>query len=309
MIHSPGRKKRYVVNQISPVWNLIFSVIVIFLVIITLLPLLLVLSISLSSAESITLQGYKFIPTEWTTAAYQAVSKMGSSVGRSYLNTIFYTTVNVVVGLFLMSMFAYVLARKDFKYRLPLSFFIFFSTLFSAGLVPSYILNTQVLHLNNSIWIFIIPGLIQAFDIIMLRTFCKTTIPDELFDSAKIDGANDFVIYTKIVLPLSKAGLATVGLFNVVAKWNEWFTGILYNENPDLQPIMTVLQKIQKTIDFLKANTDFETSQEGMEFIQNLPSESTRMALALISILPLLIMYPFFQKYFVQGLTVGSVKG
>jgi len=309
MRHSPVHKRRYVVNQISPTWNIIFSSFVIFLVIITLLPLLLVLSISLSSAESITLEGYKFIPSEWTTAAYQAVAKMGSSVGRSYLNTIFYTVVNVVVGLFLMSMFAFALARKDFQYRLQLSFFIFFSTLFSAGLVPTYILYTRYLHMNNSIWVFIVPGLIQAFDIIMLRTFCKTTIPDELFDSAKIDGANDFVMYTQIVLPLSKAGLATVGLFNVVAKWNEWFTGIMYNEDPKLQPIMTVLQKIQKTIDFLKANTDFDTSQESMEFIQNLPTESTRMALALISILPLLVMYPFFQKYFVKGLTVGSVKG
>jgi len=269
-MHLANRKRKYVVNQITPFWNAIFTIIVIFLVTITLLPLLLVLSISFSTAESISLQGYKFIPTEWSTAAYVAVAKMGTSVGRSYLNTIFYTAVNVGVGLFLMSMFAYVLARKDFKYRLSLSFFIYFSTLFSAGLVPHYILNTQILHINNSIWIFIIPGLIQAFDIIMLRTFCSTTIPDELFDAAKIDGANDFVIYMRVVLPLSKAGLATVGLFNVVAKWNDWFTGILYNEYADLQPIMTVLQKIQKSIDFLKANTEFSNTQEGMEFLNSL---------------------------------------
>ena len=303
------KNRKYVVNQITPAWNLVFTLIIIVLVVLTLIPMFLVLSISLSSAKSITLHGYKLIPMEWSLEAYKAVARMGSSVGRSYLNTIFYTAVNVIVGLFLMSMFAYVLARKDFKYRYPVSFFIFFTTLFTGGLVPTYILYTQHLHINNKIWVFIIPGLIQAFDIIMLRTFCQTTIPEELFDSAKIDGANDFQIYWHIVMPLFKAGLATVGLFNVVSKWNEWFTGILYNENPDLQPIMTVLQKIQKTIDFLKANTEFDTSQESMEFIANLPSESTRMALALISILPLLIMYPFFQRYFVQGLTVGSVKG
>jgi len=309
MIHTRKRHKKYVVNQISPTWNLIFTLIILLLVFITLVPLTLVLCISLSSAKSIALQGYKFIPLEWSLDAYKAIAKMGTSVGRSYLNTIIYTTVNVAGGLFLKSMFAYVLARKDFRYRLPLSFFLFFTTLFSGGLVPTYILYTRVLHINNTIWVFILPGLLNAFDVIMLRTFCQTTIPEELFDSAKLDGANDFQIYARIVMPLFKAGLATVGLFNVVTKWNEWFTGIMYNEDASLQPIMTVLQKIQTTIDFLKVNTEFESTQEGMQFVASLPAESTRMALALIAVLPLLIMYPFFQKYFVQGLTVGSVKG
>ena len=309
MVQTPVPKKKYVINQISTGWNIVFSAIVIILAAMALIPLLLVLSVSFSSAMSIAKEGYQFFPSEWSLDAYRAILKMGTSFGRSYMNTIFYTAVGTTVSLFLMSMFAYVLARKDFKYRFPLSFFVYFTTLFSGGLVPTYILNTQILHINNTIWIFLLSGLISAFDIIMLRTFCQTTIPEELLDAAKIDGANDFQVYTRIVMPLFKAGLATVGLFGVVTRWNDWFTGILYCENPKLLPVMTVLQRIQNSIDFLKANTECASTVEGAAFLKSLPSESTRMALSVISIIPMLIMYPFFQKYFVQGLTVGSVKG
>jgi len=303
------RKKQYKVNQISDGWNLLFSLLMIVLAFCTVMPIILMVVISFSSAESIALNGYKYIPSEWSLEAYKAIAKMGSSFGRSYLMTIFYTAVGTVLGLIVMSMFAYVLARKDFVYRRQLSFWIFFTTLFSGGLVPSYILNTRYLHINDTIWIFILPTLVSAFDIIILRTFVQTTIPDALFDSAKIDGANDFQVYLHIVLPLFKAGLATVGLFKVVENWNNWFTGVLYIENPKLVPIMTLLQKIQKDIEYLKSNTEFANSQEGMELMANLPSEACRMAISVIAILPLMVMYPFFQKYFVKGMTVGSVKG
>lgn len=303
------RRKHYKVNQISVGWNLVFSFILAFLAFCTLMPVLLTVVISFSSAESLALNGYRFIPSEWSLEAYRAIAKMGSSFGRSYLNTIFYTVTNTVLGLFLMSMFAYVLARKDFVYRRQISFFIFFTTLFSGGLVPNYILNTRFLHLNDTVWIFIVPGLIQVFDVIILRTFLQTTIPDSLFDSAKIDGANDFQVYVRIVMPLFKAGLATIGLFNVVENWNNWFTATLYIENPKLVPIMTLLHRIQANLDFLKANTEFANTQEGMELMASLPSESCRMAISVVAILPLMVMYPFFQKYFVRGMMVGSVKG
>ena len=137
----------------------------------------------------------------------------------------------------------------------------------------------------------------------------QQTIPDTLFDAAKIDGANDFQVYLRIVMHLFKAGLATIGLFNVVSSWNNWFTGILYIENPKLVPVMTLLQRIQNNIDYLKANADMEGTPDAMEILNSIPSESTRMAIAIIAILPLLVIYPFFQKYFVKGLTIGSVKG
>lgn len=303
------RRKHYKVNQISLGWDLFFSLLVLLVAFCTFMPILLVICISFSSAESIALNGYKYIPSEWSLLAYESIAKMGSSFGRSYLMTIFYTVTNTVLGLFLMSMFAFVLARKDFTYRRHLTFFIFFTTLFSGGLIPSYILNTRYLHLYDTIWIFILPGLIQVFDVIILRTFLQTTVPDALFDSAKIDGANDFQVYWHIVMPLFKAGLATVGLFNVVDNWNNWFTATLYIENPKLVPIMTLLQRIQNDLEFLKSNTVFANSEEGMMLLMNLPSEATRMAIAIVAILPLMVMYPFFQKYFVKGMTVGSVKG
>jgi len=302
-------RKQYRVNQLSTGWNLFFSLIVLFVAFSTFMPVLLVVSISFSSAKSIALGGYSFIPKEWSLAAYEAIADMAGSFGRSYLMTIFYTGTNVVGGLFLMSMFAYVLARKDFVYRRQLAFFMYASTLFSGGLVANYILKTRILNMDNTIWVFIIPGMIQVFDIIVLRSFAQTTIPEALYDSAKIDGANDFQIYFKIVMPLFKAGIATIGLFNVVGKWNDWNTAVLYSQgNAKLVPVMTVLHRIQENVEFLKSN-EFAGSPEIMEELANLPSESTRMAITIIAILPLMIMYPFFQKYFVKGMTIGSVKG
>lgn len=145
--------------------------------------------------------------------------------------------------------------------------------------------------------------------VIILRTFVQTTIPDTLFEAAKIDGANDWTVYWRIVLPLFKAGLATIGLFNVVTRWNDWFTGILYIENPKLVPLMTMLQRLQNNLDFIKNNSSMANSREGMEMLRNIPTESTRMAITIIATFPLLVAYPFFQKYFVKGLTIGSVKG
>ena len=304
-----NKKRKYRANEISAGWNTVLTLCFTALAIFSITPLVLIICISFSSAESLAQNGYKFIPSEWSMKAYESVAQMGSSFGQSYKMTIFYAFFGTALSLFVMSLLAYVLARKDFKYRRVLSFYVFFTTLFSGGLVPSYILNARYLHLNDTIWIFILPSLVSAFDVIILRTFVQTSIPESLFDAAKIDGANEFQVYWLIVLPLFKAGLATIGLFNVVSRWNNWFTGMLYIENPKLVPVMTLLQRIQKNIDYIKANTDMAESPEVLEMLQNIPSESARMAIAIIAMLPLLVIYPFFQKYFVKGLTVGSVKG
>ena len=189
------------------------------------------------------------------------------------------------------------------------SFFLFFTMLFSGGLVPTYMVNTNLLHLYDSFWIFIFPSMVSAFNVIILRTFIKTTIPDSLFEAAKIDGASDFVVFTRIVLPLFKAGLATVALFSVVARWNDWFTGMLYIENPKLVPLQTMLTSIQQNLDFIKRNAELANTQEGQDLLKSLPSDSARMAIVVISTAPILLAYPFFQRYFVRGLTIGSVKG
>lgn len=302
------KKRKRQANQLSGGWNAVLTVLFTILAMVTVIPVILVVCISFSSAESLVLNGYRFIPSEWTTIAYTSLMEMGGTLTQSYKMTIFYAFGGTALSLLVMSMFAYVLARKDFKYRRELSFFVFFTMLFSGGLVPSYIINSRYLHLNDTIWIFLLPTLVNAFDVIVLRTFVQTSVPDSLFESAKLDGANDFQIYCYILMPLFKAGLATIGLFNIVTRWNNWFTGLLYIEDKNLVPIMTVLQQIQKTIDYIKSGVDME-SPEAIAAMASLPGESARMAIAIIAILPLMVAYPFFQKYFVKGMTVGSVKG
>lgn len=301
-------KRKRQVNDLSRGWNAVLTVFFTVLAIFTIIPLILVICISFSSAESIAYNGYKFIPSEWTIAAYSTLVKMGGNFVQSYKMTIFYAFGGTILSLFVMSMFAYVLARKDFKYRRALSFYLFFTMLFSGGMVPSYIINSRYLHLNDTIWIFLLPTLVNAFDVIILRTFVQTSVPDSLFEAAKIDGANDFQVYCHVLMPLFKAGLATIGLFNVVTRWNNWFTGLLYIENRKLIPIMTLLQEIQKSISYLKSGAEANTP-EALEALASLPGESARMAIAIVAILPLLVAYPFFQKYFVKGIMLGSVKG
>jgi putative aldouronate transport system permease protein len=150
---------------------------------------------------------------------------------------------------------------------------------------------------------------VDSFHIIILRTFIQTSIPDSLFEAAIIDGANDFSIYLKIVLPLSKAGLATIGLFGLIGRWNNWFTGMLYIDNPKLIPLQTLLQKIQRDIEFIKSNAEFSDTVAGLELLRSMPTESTRMAITIIATVPILFAYPFFQRYFIKGLTIGSIKG
>lgn len=296
-------------NTISPVTNMVLVVMFTILCAVFILPVLLVVSISLSSSKSIAFNGYQFIPEEWSLEAYKYLFEIGDNLWRSYGMTIFYTAAGTGLSLLVMSMFAYVLSRKSFRWRQPLAFFTFFTTLFGGGMVSAYILYTRYLHIDDTIWVFLLPGLVSAFDVIILRTFMNTTIPDSLVESAKLDGANDFQIYCKIVMPLSKAGLASVGLFGMVSRWNDWFTGMMYINDRKLVPVMTFLQRIQKTLDYFTKGSDASNTVDGMAAIANLPSESARMAITIVVILPLLIAYPFFQKYFVKGLTVGSVKG
>ena len=185
---------------------------------------------------------------------------------------------------------------------------LFFTMMFSGGLVPSYIMNVRYLHINDSIWIFLLPSLVSVYNVIILRTFILTTIPDTLFEAARIDGAGHFRVYVSIVLPLFKAGIATIALFNVVSRWNDWFTGMLYIKKASLIPLQTMLKNIQDNIDFLKQNAEVAGTPDGIAFLNSLPDQNLRMACTIIVIVPILCAYPFFQRYFVQGLTMGSVK-
>lgn len=305
------KKRPYRVNELSDGWNLAFTVIIGIIAIATVMPLVLVVSVSLSTGEDLAKYGYSFIPKNLTFGAYLGLIETGHALAWGYLMTIFYAFAGTILSLLVMSMFAFVLSRRDYPLRNFLTFATFFPTLFSGGLVPTYMLYTQILNIDNTIWVFLLPGIVNVFNVIILRTFIQSNIPSSLFDSARIDGANDWQVYTRIVLPLSKAGLATIGLFRVIGVWNDWFTGVLYVEewNQRLRPVMTLLQSMQNNINALKNDPGLANDPGVLEKLASMPTESTQMAITLLVSLPLLIAYPFFQKYFVKGMTVGSVKG
>ena len=296
-------------NMISPGANVVLMIVMIFLAALVVLPLVLIVIVSFSSSLSIAHRGYTFFPEEWTLMGYQYLFKSGEQVLQSYLITIFYAVTGTVLSLIIMSMFAFVLSQKQLKGRMFLTFFMYLTMLIHSGLVARYIIYTQVYHIYDTIWVFLLPGLVGGYNIFILRTFINTTIPDSLFEAAKIDGATDFTVYVKIVMPLFKAGLATIGLFRVVGIWNDWFTGFMYAEKSWLIPLQTMLIKIQKNVDFIMSNSEMANSPDGLELIKNLPKQSMQMAIFVISTIPILCAYPFFQKYFISGLTIGSVKG
>lgn len=305
----PEKKKRNRFNSLPQGWNIAFSVVLGLISILMLAPMVLVIIVSFSSEASISRIGYSFMPAEWSLSGYAYLFKIGDQVGQSYIVTIFYTVAGTLMSLTVMTLYAYVISQRNFRGRKFFTWILFFTMLFGGGLVPSYILNTKYLNLYNTIWIFLLPSLVSAYNVIILRTFIQSTIPESLFEAARIDGAGHFRIYGNIVLPLFKAGIATIGLFNVVSRWNDWFTGMLYIQDARLVPLQTLLQKIQDQIEFLKTNAAVASTPDGLELLRNLPTNSLRMACTVIIVAPILMAYPFFQRYFVSGLTIGSVKG
>jgi putative aldouronate transport system permease protein len=219
--------------------------------------------------------------------------------------TITFSLISMVLAVLLQAMIAYTLTKKEIKYRNAIALYLYFTMLFSGGLVPSYILITQYLHLSDSIWVYILPSLIGPWTIFMIRSFFQG-LPGEIFESAIIDGANEYRLFFQIVLPLSKPVLATVALITFLGKWNDWFTSMLYINDDTLISLQYLLQKIMQHIQLIQ---DMSNTQMSMAGGADVPSETTRMAMAVVAAGPALIVFPFFQKYFVKGLTVGSVKG
>ncbi len=266
------------------------------------IPFLLILAGSFSSESAIAVNGYSLFPQEFTLDAYQSIFHMGNSIPQAYLVTICITIAGTAIGLITTSMSGYVLSRPDFKNRNKFAFFIYFTTLFSAGMIPSYLVNVNILHLNNNIWVLIFPAVMSPFNIFLFRNFVKS-IPHDLVESARIDGAGDFKIYYKVVMPLAKPAVATIGLFLALSYWNEWFRCNLYIKNTDLYTLQYFLQSMM-------ANLSAMMSEKGLvDSVASLPSETMKLATAIIATGPVLLFYPFVQRYFVGGLTVGGVKG
>ena len=297
------------INRVKPLTNVLLSLFFTIMAICTVVPVLLVVSISISSSTSLAYNGVAFIPSSFDFTAYVGLFKTGSQLVDCYKVTIVTTAVHTVLSVFTMAAFAFVLAQQRFSGKKFYSIYLLIPMLFSGGMVPSYIINVNYLHLYDTFWILVLPGLVNTFNVIVLRTFIQSTIPVEMFDAAAIDGANEFRVFRTIVLPLSKAGLATIALFVMVGKWNEWFTGMLYIDNPKLVPVQTMLTRIQQKLDFIKNNSDYASTPDGQRMLMSMPTEQTRMAILVVSTLPIIFAYPFFQRFFIQGLTVGSVKG
>lgn len=268
-----------------------------------LFPFVLMVVSSFMNEKEIITEGFKLFPKELTSSAYTFLFNNPKKLINSYTVTILITVVGSVGGLIIMSMAGYVLSRSDFKYRNHISFFIYFTTLFSGGLVPTYILMVNYLELKDNILAMILPGIVSAWSIFLMRNFMKA-IPDSLYESAAIDGAGDFRIYWQIFMPLSIPSIATIGLFLALGYWNEWYNAMLYIQSPSKFPLQYFLQKIVS-----QANVQLLIQQGATIDISNLPSESIKMATAVVAIGPIILLYPFVQRYFVSGLTMGAVKG
>ncbi|WHY18704.1 carbohydrate ABC transporter permease [Paenibacillus sp. G2S3] len=280
-------------------------VVIIGLSIACLLPFLLIISASLTSNESIIRDGYHLIPGQFSLEGYKTVFIFPDEVLRAYAVTATTTLIGTILGLFFMTMAGYVLARKDFKYRNTFSFYIYFTTLFGGGLVPWYIMITKYLGLLDSYAVLVLPGLMTPFLIILMKNFIKSAVPEELFDSGKIDGAGDFRIYWQIVLKLSMPGIATVGLFLALYYWNDWFTSSLFINDTHKYQLQFYLYNVINSAQFI-AQMGAGT---GVSLATEVPAESTKMAMAIVVTGPILFLYPFVQRYFVKGLTIGAVKG
>jgi len=290
-----GKKERMI--------KLVFYLLIGIFAAVCLFPFLLMITSSFMNEKEILSEGYKLIPNEISLNAYKFLFNNSTNLLASYRVTITIAFLGTVIGLFFMSMAGYVLCRTDFKYRNQISFFIYFTTLFGGGLIPSYILMVNGLGLKDNIWAMILPGLITPWSVFLMKNFMKA-IPTSLYESAAIDGAGDFKIYWRIYLPLAKPSLATIGLFLTLSYWNEWYNAMLYIQTAVKFPLQYFLQRIVS-----QANVQLLIQQGASVNTANLPSESIKMATAVMAIGPIILVYPFVQRYFVSGLTVGAVKG
>ncbi len=302
-------KKSRPVNAVSRPVEAVFHIIMLFFCICCVIPFVFVVIISFTSQQSIREIGFSFLPKEWSLEAYRYTFKMGQQLWRSYFNSFYITIVGTVLTLAVTIMYSYALFRKDFKFRRFFTFFCFFTMIFGGGLAPTYVVCKTVLGLSNSYAAVIVPMLLNPFNLIVMRTFFQSSVPMELIEAASIDGSGEYSTLLRIVVPISKPGIATVGLLTALAYWNEWFIPKLYvGSDPKHIPLQYLLMETQEKIDFLVKNSSM-IGAEAASIAKSLPQDSLRMALVVLIVVPIAFAYPFFQRYIIAGLTIGSVKG
>ena len=291
-------------------YQTVINAVMILVTLMVVLPFVLVLTSSLTDENVLIRNGYSFFPEEFSMYAYQYIIRQGEKILRAYLITILVTVIGTAGNIALSALLAYPLSVKTLPHRNVITFFVFFTMLFNGGLVPTYLMYVNFFHIKNTIWALIIPNLLlSANTVLMIRSYFMTSIPDALFEAAKIDGAGHFKIFCKIVLPLGKPILITMGLFSGLTYWNDWTNGLYYlsgNDGQKLYGIQNLLNQMITDIQYLASGKI--TGNIGAE-VAKLPTTSIRMAIAFIAMLPLFIIYPFLQKYFSEGITLGAVKG
>ncbi|NEW04763.1 carbohydrate ABC transporter permease [Paenibacillus sp. SYP-B3998] len=274
----------------------------------SLLPFVLIFMVSISDETSIELNGYSLFPSKISFAAYQFLFFDFTEIARAYGVTILCTILGTLLSLFITTLLAYPLSRMELPFRRSLSFFIFFTMVFSGGMVPWYMTFVTLFAMKNTLLAMIIPGmLLSAFNVLLMRSFFSNSIPESVIESATMDGASEFHIFYKIIVPLSLPIMATIGLFTTLAYWNDWYNCMLFIDKPTLYNIQYLMTKTLTNIQYLIMKSN--TSAQAGELLAKMPRETVRMALAIIGIGPLLLAYPFFQKYYISGITSGAVKG
>jgi len=301
--NKPNAKLAHRKGMSQAVFDIMCYLVVSSVACVCLLPFIFLVSGSFTEESVIRYNGYSLLPVNFTTEAYGMVFQYPERIIRGYMNSIFITAVGTGLGLFMITMTAYVLSRRSFKYRNQIAFYFFFTTLFNGGMISTYIFFIRYLNLKNNYLAMILPLMFNVFHLLIMRSFVKT-IPEALIESAKIDGAGEFKIFIQIILPLLPAGLATIGLFMALSYWNDWYNAMLYINDQAKFPLQYMLY------DTLMRNQAFAriASMVGIR-TENLPTYSLKLAMAVVSTGPIILLYPFVQKYFIKGITIGSVKG
>jgi putative aldouronate transport system permease protein len=271
------------------------------------MPFILLITASITDEATLTLNGYSYFPHKISFTAYIYLFQSFERIARAYGMTILVTLIGTVINVMMTMSMAYLLSKEDLPGRTAISFFIFFTMLFSGGMVPSYIIWSQYFHIKDTIFALILPNLLLgAYNIILMRTYFTTNIPKEIIEAAEIDSCSEIGKLFHISIPLAKPMIATVGLFTALGYWNDWINGLYYLvRKQSLYTIQNVLNTMMNDVQFLKDNT----LEAGNQMINQIPTSGVRMSIAVIAVIPILIIYPFFQKFFVKGIVIGGVKG
>lgn len=295
------RKK---LNRGYRIFNVVATILVVLFALICLIPFVMLLIGSFTDNMEVVKNGYSFFPTKWSLDSYKYILQNPTSILNAYKVTLFSTVMTTALSLFFTALTGYAMSRQDFRSRNLFSFFFYFTQLFGGGMIPWYMVVTKVLHLRDSVWALIIPSLMSSYNILLMRNFIKQCVPNEVIESARIDGAGDMRIFLQIVVRLSTPALATIGLFIALGKWNDWYNSMLFIKTESKHTLQYFLYRMVNMTNALKS-----MQAAGVSMEVELPTETVKLAMAMVATGPVILVYPFVQRFFVKGLTVGAVKG